>query len=61
MKIAYKGAPLQKLKTINQAMLEEIYEKADKIAKRPEASRDEFGNYFITLQQLETILKEFEG
>lgn len=42
-------------------MLEEIYIKADEIAKRPEASRDEFGNYFITLQQLETILKEFEG
>tara|TARA_R110000868_G_scaffold236293_3_gene490319 strand:- start:395 stop:544 length:150 start_codon:yes stop_codon:yes gene_type:complete len=49
------------MKSIIKAMLEEIYIKADEIAKRPEASRDEFGNYFITLQQLETILKEFEG
>ena len=42
-------------------MLEEIYEKADKIAKEDKPSIDEFGNYFITLQQLESILKEFEG
>ncbi len=42
-------------------MLEEIYIKADKEAKDQNSpQRDEFGNYFITLQQLESILKEFE-
>lgn len=50
------------MKTIQQAMLEEIYEKADKEAKDPTyPQRDEFGNYFITLQQLEAILKNFEA
>lgn len=52
------------MKTIIQAMLEEIYEKADKIAKdnKPQiVSAGEFERqYFITLQQLESILKGFE-
>lgn len=50
------------MKSIIQAMLEEIYIKADKEAKDPTSpQKDEFGNYFITLQQLESILKEFKG
>lgn len=47
------------MKSIIQAMLEEIYTKADKIAK--EAGPDEFGNYYITLKELMDILKEFES
>ena len=46
-------------------MLEEIYIKADKIAKENHQTAGEkaktAGHYFITLQQLESILKEFEG
>lgn len=50
------------MKTIIQAMLEEIYEKATKIShanKNPSCvgEKDEF---YITLQQLERILKGFE-
>lgn len=49
------------MKTIEQDMLEEIYEQADKEAKDVTSpQKDEFGNYFITLQQLESILKGFE-
>ena len=46
-------------------MLEEIYVKADKIAKSNGGQilkAEEFKRqYFITLEQLESILKEFEG
>ena len=46
-------------------MLEEIYIRADKIAKANGGqilSAKEFKRqYFITLEQLEGILKEFEG
>lgn len=54
------------MKTIIQAMLEEIYEKSIKIshgnkqAIHDEKSKDD-GAYYITLAQLETILKDFEG
>ncbi len=42
-------------------MLEEIYIKADKIAKEDGSPQiDEFGNYFITMSQLMDILKGFE-
>ena len=52
------------MKTIIQAMLEEIYTKAvyvsrintPQIIKAKEFERQ----YFVTLEQLETILKEFE-
>jgi len=51
------------MKSIQQAMLEEIYIKADKIAKenKPQiVSTEQFSRqYFITLKQLENILKEF--
>ena len=56
-----------KTKTIIQAMLEEIYEKSIKISHggkqvfKDETRKDIDGSYFITLAQLETILKEFEG
>lgn len=53
------------MKLIIQAMLEEIYLKADKISKENSQSAPwPMGNgryYYITLQQLEVILKEFEG
>lgn len=53
------------MKTIIQAMLEEIYIKADEVAKRNGGQilkGEEFKRqYFITLEQLETILKEFES
>ena len=50
------------MKSIIKAMLEEIYTKADEVAKdKDDPQKDEFGNYFITLQQLEKILKEFEA
>ncbi len=56
------------MKSIQQAMLEEIYIKADKMAKENGAqiikseTRGNFGRqYFITLEQLEIILKEFES
>ena len=53
------------MKTIQQAMLEEIYEKAVKLAHsakqaiHDEKSKDD-GAYYITLRQLEEILKSFE-
>ena len=47
-------------------MLEEIYTKADKISKKNSQKLQEAynfgkGQFYITLQQLEEILKEFEG
>ena len=54
------------MKPIIKAMLEEIYENAVKLAhKGKQAIHDEAnkndGNYYVTLAQLEEILKEFEG
>lgn len=53
------------MKSIIQAMLEEIYIKADKLAKENSQSTafpmGEGRYYYITLTQLETILKEFES
>lgn len=61
MKVAHQGKPLQKLKTIQQVMTEEIYEKADKFAKEGnQILSNSRGSYYITLRQLEAILKEFE-
>ena len=54
------------MKTIIKAMLEEIYEKAVKLAHsgkqaiHDEKSKDD-GAYYITLAQLEEILKGYEG
>lgn len=52
------------MKSIIQAMLEEIYIKADKIAKENGAQIVKAGQferqYFISLQQLESILKDLE-
>ena len=54
------------MKTIQQAMLEEIYTKAVKLSHQTQqAVHDEKsdidGNYYITIAQLEIILGEFEG
>lgn len=57
------------MKTIKQAMLETIYEKATEIAlqKRQTANwkisegEETRREYYITLEQLENILKEFEA
>lgn len=52
------------MKTIIQAMLEEIYENADKIAKDNKQAihtPEKRGLYYITLEQLGEILKGFEG
>mgnify|MGYP003509141365 CR=1 FL=1 len=56
----------QEMKTIQQAMIEEIYESALKIShKGKQAIYDEKdkndGSYYITLLQLENILKVFES
>lgn len=52
------------MKSIQQAMLEEIYTKADMIAKvngGQIVKAEEFKRqYFITLEQLEAILKAFQ-
>ena len=54
------------MKTIIKAMLEEIYEKAVKLAHgakqaiHDEKSKND-GAYYITLSQLEEILKGYEG
>lgn len=56
------------MKTIQQALIEEIYMKADKLAKENRQSNHpdakfvtlNKSEYFITLQQLMDILKEFE-
>lgn len=47
------------MKTIQQAMLEEIFEKAKEISK--EQTVGEKNDYYITLEQLNEILKSFEG
>lgn len=54
------------MKSITQAMLEIIYEKAIELTRKnnqvvhQETSEKTRGSYYITLQQLESILKEFE-
>lgn len=52
------------MKSIIQAMLEEVYTKADEVAKELGQTLKDRGQmngaYFITLQQLERILKSFE-
>lgn len=53
------------MKSIQQAMLEEIYINADAISKKnrqvlQEAYNFGKGEFYITLQQLESILKGFE-
>ena len=59
-----KSLTTLRMKSIIQAMLEEIYTKADEIAKENHQTASESaktaGHYFITLEQLERILKEFE-
>lgn len=53
------------MKTIIQAMLETIYTKATEISRKNGGQivqAEEFKRqYFITLEQLEEILKEFES
>lgn len=53
------------MKTIIQAMLEQIYLQANEIAKKGHQVAAESGktagHYYVTLEQLENILKEFES
>jgi hypothetical protein len=49
------------MKTIQQAMLEEIYTTAIKISRKNNQTAGEKNDYYITLEQLEAILKEYEG
>jgi hypothetical protein len=48
------------MKTIIQAMLEEIYFKATDITYKNEQRVGEKNDYYITMAQLEKILKGFE-
>lgn len=48
------------MKTIQDAMIEEIYQRADEIAKRHNQVIGEKRNYYITLEQLMNILSKFE-
>ncbi len=52
------------MKGIIQAMLEEIYTKATEVSREENQVASESGktagHYYITLKQLEDILKEFE-
>jgi hypothetical protein len=49
------------MKSIQQSMLEEIYMKAQNIARTRRQSWGEKHDYVITLQQLEDIIKELES
>lgn len=52
------------MKTIIQTMLEEIYLKTDELSKKENqlvGNRLDGRYFYITLEQLEKILKEFEG
>lgn len=55
------------MKSIQQAMLEEIYTKSVEISHRRkqvihnEDDKDVDGSFYVTLHQLETILKECES
>ena len=48
------------MKSIIQSMLEEIYLEADKISRKNNQLVGEKNNHYITMEQLENILKEFE-
>ncbi len=47
------------MKTIQQAMIESIYTQADEIAKKNKQTVGEKRDFYITLQQLEAIIKAF--
>lgn len=47
------------MKSIQQAMIEEIYIQADKTAKQTQQTVGEKREFYITLQQLEMILERF--
>ena len=47
------------MKTIQQAMDEEVYLKADKLAKKLRQTVGEKNDYYITLEQLMNIIGEF--
>ena len=56
------------MKTIQEAMLEEIYLKANEVSKQnnqvvenPVKNGEGAMYYYVTLAQLEVILKEFES
>lgn len=49
------------MKTIQQAMLEEIFEKSMLVAHGLNQTVGEKNDFYITLEQLERILKEFES
>jgi len=50
------------MQTIENAMLEDIYIAANSIAKgKPQQTIGEKNDFYITLQQLEAILKQFEN
>lgn len=48
------------MKSIQQAMLEEIWMKAYTLAHGKQVTGEK-NDYYITLEQLEAILKEFQG
>ena len=48
------------MKTIQQDMIEQIYSLADLMAKKNEQTVGEKNDFYITLEQLERILKSFE-
>jgi len=48
------------MKGIVQAMLEEIYTKATEVAQQTSQTVGENNNFYITLYQLEQILKSFQ-
>ncbi len=49
------------MKTIQQAMIEQIYVDASYLAKEKQQTVGEKNDYYITLAQLEFILKGFEA
>ena len=59
MQVAFQGKPLQKLKTIDQAMLEQTYLQAEELAKGMKQTVGEKNDYYITLEQLQMIIEKF--
>lgn len=49
------------MKSIQQAMLEEILESAMEVSRKHGQTEGMKNNYYITIQQLEEILNRFNG
>jgi hypothetical protein len=47
------------MKTIEQAMMEQIYLQADELAKGMKQTSGEKNDYYITLEQLQMIIDKF--